>query len=117
MRPEQDLLHFTDADMAAIEAYYVMAYAILDKLMSIDRIGNRKDSAEKADADGKAPRARKPPNQSSALRPFFKPRVGKLEREALPLVARGFTVATTAALLNRPRGAIARVLKAQRTKA
>ena len=46
VRPEQDLLDFTDDDMAVIEDNYIRAYAHLDKLM-----GNNNDDDCKENGD------------------------------------------------------------------
>ena len=79
VRPEQDLLDFTDDDMAVIEDHYVRAYAHLDKLMADRYIDDRRDDADD-DADAKKPCIRRQSNRNKALRPFFRQRVGKLER-------------------------------------
>ena len=46
VRPEQDLLDFTDADMAVIEGHYVKAYAHLDNLMAASSVDDRRDDVD-----------------------------------------------------------------------
>ena len=92
VRPEQDLLDFTDDDMAVIEDHYVRAYAHLDKVMAtlsslqkrIAESGRSEEGSGPLWASpltlGKKPCIRRQSNRNKALRPFFRQRVGKLER-------------------------------------
>jgi len=77
IRPEKDLLAFTEDDLALIEGNYVKAYAHLDNIMVERNIDDHNDNADESIAS-KRICLRSKSNRNKALRPFFKQRVGKL---------------------------------------
>ena len=107
MRPEQDLLCFSDVELSEIVSNFMMAARLLN-FLARQHDGAPNDATAKDDfsfmRDPQAPEpgARVSGRSRRIRKPLFKPRAGKIQGPAKQLISRGFSLPLVAALLKRP---------------